>query len=34
MEDFRREGEITAPLMAQRRQETAQNRRDSCSRDG
>jgi hypothetical protein len=34
MEDFRRNGEITAPLTAQRRQETAQKRRDGCSRDG
>lgn len=34
MEDFRRNGEIAAPLTAQRRQETAQKRRDGCSRDG
>jgi hypothetical protein len=34
MEDFRRNGEITAPLTAQRRQETAQKRRDGCSQDG
>jgi len=34
MEDFQRNGEITAPLAAQRRQETAQKRRDGWSRDG